>query len=539
MKHTMQDQALTIGTLFRRAERPFGDKRIHSAERGEIIVTTYAAWAERTRRLASGLIGLGLSPGARVATFAWNSVRHLEISFAAPLAGYVFHALNVRLPDAQLSYVVNDAEDELIFVDRTLLDRLLPLLDTFTTVRHIVVMDDVADTSADTRPGPAAFDYEDLLSGASEIELPVLEETLPASVSYTSGTTGNPKGVVYSHRSLWLHTMSMMQVDTIGLCESDTVLPLVPFFHANAWDLGYAATAAGADLVLPGADMSGPAVARLIEECGVTFSTGVPAIWTRVLPELRGRDTSRIRMLCSGGSAVPARLTNLCLELTGVPITQVWGMTETAAFSSIARSRPRLDDRDPVVQAAVSSSQGVPVAGIEFRITAEGTTEELPWDGMTVGELQCRGPWVISQYHGIDPAQATTPDGWFRTGDAACIDPDGYLRLKDRFKDLIKSGGEWIPSAELETSLIEHPDVIGVAVVAVPSDRWDERPIAVVVRTANSRVGAPGLREWLRPRVPKLWLPDEFHFVSELPATSVGKIDKKALRERFAQRTRP
>ncbi|AKA24416.1 hypothetical protein PCL1606_29650 [Pseudomonas chlororaphis] len=542
MQHTMQALPLTVAQLFRRAKRPFGQKRIYSAEPGALTVTTYTAWAERTERLASALRGMGLEDGARVGTFASSTVRHLEISFAAPLAGYVFHPLNVRLPEDQLCYVVNNAADEVIFVDSALLPRLVPLLGSLKSVRRLVVINEAGASPAaeSLPPGIGLSDYEELLAAAPASPYQVEDEMAAASVCYTSGTTGNPKGVVYSQRSLWLHAMSLLQADTAAISESDTVLPLVPFFHANAWDMGYAAVAAGADLVLPGADLSGPAIASLMERCRVTCATAVPALWSRILPELQGRDTSSLRMLCSGGSAVPTRLTQLCRELTGSPIMQVWGMTETGAYASMARRRPHIDPTDSAALAAVASSQGVPVAGVEFRIVQGETLQELPWDGESAGELQCRGPWVTRCYHGEqEPSASVTADGWFRTGDAASIDHEGYIRLRDRLKDLIKSGGEWIPSVELEAALESHPGVESAAVIGVPSERWDERPIAIITLVDGCSIAPEELLDWLRPRIVKFWLPDEIHVLLELPMTSVGKVDKKALRHSFALETRP
>jgi fatty-acyl-CoA synthase len=539
----MQTLPLTVEQLFRRAQRPFGQKRIYSSEPGGVTVTTYADWARRTEQLANALRGMGLEAGARVATFASNTIRHLEVSFAAPLSGYVFHPLNVRLPEDQLCYVVNDAADEVIFVDRALLTRLASLIGSLKTVRQVVVMNDGAESSAVDVAFPERIilsDYEQLIASSVASEFHVEDENCAASVCYTSGTTGNPKGVVYSQRSVWLHAMSLLQIDAAAISESDTVLPLVPFFHANAWGLGYAAVAAGADLVLPGSDMSGQAVASLMENCRVTCATAVPALWSRILPELHGRDASHLRMLCSGGSAVPARLTDLCRELTGNPIMQVWGMTETGAYASMARSRPHIDPGDPAAQSAVTSSQGVPVAGVDFRIVRGDTLEELPWDGESTGELQCRGPWVIRGYHGEgEPSASVTSDGWFRTGDAASIDHEGYIRLRDRLKDLIKSGGEWIPSVELEAALQAHPSVESVAVIGVPSERWDERPIALITLVKDCDIAPGELLDWLRPRIVKFWIPDEIHVLQELPITSVGKVDKKALRHSFALEMRP
>ncbi|MGR6029964.1 long-chain-fatty-acid--CoA ligase [Rhodococcus erythropolis] len=544
MKHTMQDTPLTLALLFRRAERLFGHKRIQVAGPTSVETTTYSEWATGTRKLIGVLDALQVPLGARVATFSWNNRDHLALSFAVPGSGRVFHALNFRLTDEQLSFVVNDAEDDVIFVDRSLLPRLAPQLPTFKSVRHVVVVDDVPATELDIPSIPehiTVSEMADLCATAVEVDPCVNDENAAAAICYTSGTTGNPKGVVYSHRAMWLHAMALLQVDTTGINERDAVLLLVPFFHANAWGLGYAAVAAGSDLVLPGRDLSGPVIAELIEVCGVTISTAVPAVWSRILPELRGRDVSSLRMLCSGGSAVPARLTELCRSLTGQPIMQVWGMTEMISFASMARTRPHNDSGSAVESAKIASSQGIPVPGVEFRIVKEGTEDELLWDGVAAGELQCRGPWVTARYHGEgETTIAATDDGWFHTGDSASIDPDGYVRLRDRLKDLIKSGGEWIPSAELEVVLLKHPSVTAAAVIGVPSLRWDERPVAcITIADDEGAVDQSVLLDWLRPQVAKLWLPDEILVLPELPVTSVGKIDKKALRARFATTERP
>ncbi|WP_433193090.1 long-chain-fatty-acid--CoA ligase [Nocardia sp. CA-107356] len=541
MKHTMQDVPLTVDQLFRRVERYSAHRTITEAHNDTFVETSIRHWAQRTRRLAGALAGMALPNGTPVATFAANTIRHVELSYAVPGSGLVLHPINVRLPADQLTYILNHAQDAVVFVDRSLLDRLNPVLANTPSVRRIVVMDD-GDPTADIDPvsaSPVPVDnYEELIATADLVDLQVSDETLPATICYTSGTTGNPKAVVNSHRTLWLHTMSLLQADTAGICERDTVLPLVPIFHASAWGLCYAALTAGANLVLPGADLSGPAVARLIEQCRVTFATAVPTVWSRILPELRDRDTSAVRMFCAGGSAVPARLSGLCRELTGSPLVQVWGMTETNAFAAMTRVRAHLDPTDLAAVQAVSETQGIASPGVEFRIVGEDSDHELEWDGVAVGELQCRGPWVTARYHGDTAPHASTPDGWFRTGDTAVIDPDGYVRLRDRLKDLIKSGGEWISSLELEVAIQRYPGVESVAVIGVPSERWDERPIACVVPVAGGSVEAHELLAWLRSQVAKFCVPDEIHLLVELPMTSVGKIDKKALRALYASEIR-
>ncbi|MEV6360520.1 long-chain-fatty-acid--CoA ligase [Nocardia asteroides] len=541
MKHTMQDVPLTVDQLFRRAERYSAHRTITEARHDMFVETSMRDWAHRTRRLAGALAGMALPIGTAVATFAANTIRHVELSFAVPGSGLVLHPINVRLPADQLTYILDHAQDAVVFVDRSLVERLIPVLANTPSVRRIVIMDDGGEPAgadfASSSPVPVD-DYEDLLASAEPVDLHVGDETLPATICYTSGTTGNPKAVVNSHRTLWLHTMSLLQTDTAGICERDTVLPLVPIFHAGAWGLCYAALTAGADLVLPGPDLSGPAIARVIVQRRVSFATAVPTVWTRVLPELRERDTSAVRMFCAGGSAVPVRLSELCREVTGRPLVQVWGMTETNAFAAMTRVRAHLDPTDLAVVQAVSHTQGIASPGVEFRIVSEDSGRELEWDGAAVGELQCRGPWVTARYHGDTEPHASTADGWFRTGDTAVIDPDGYIRLRDRLKDLIKSGGEWISSLELEVAIQRYPGVESVAVIGVPSERWDERPIACVVPAAGGSVEPHELLSWLGSQVAKFCVPDEVHLLADLPMTSVGKIDKKALRALYAAEMR-
>ncbi len=544
MQGLMQDTPLTLPMMFRRAERLFGDKTVVTAGRkpadGPALLahTTYADWAVRTRRLGGALDGLGIGADARVGTFAWNNARHLELYFAVPCTGRVLHTLNIRLFADQLTYIVNHAEDEVIFVDRTLMGLLWPLVPAFTTVRHIVVMDDTgagAASAPDLPDDPRISDYEELLAAASPVEFAVTDENRAAAMCYTSGTTGNPKGVVYSHRSSVLHSMGAMLADGIGVSERDVVLPIVPMFHANSWGLAHAAVFAGANLVFPGPDMSPPAILDLIERQRVTLAAGVPTIWMGVLPLLDGRDVSSLTRIVGGGSAVPKALSEGYRAKIGLPILQAWGMTETSPLASVCGPRSTFDDWDDERLVDIRSTQGAAVAGVELRIVEPGSIEELPWDGEASGEIQARGPWIARDYYD-DPRsrESFTSDGWLRTGDVGTVTPEGYVRLVDRTKDLIKSGGEWISSVALENEIMAHPAVAEAAVIGIPDERWQERPLACVVRKPGTELGAEELLDWLRPKVARWWVPDGCVFIDEVPKTSVGKFSKKTLRDRFA-----
>ncbi len=550
MQGLMQNTPLTLPMMFRRAERHFGDKTIVTAGRkpadrpAPLERTTYADWAQRTRRLGGVLDALEISDDGRVATFAWNSARHLELYFAAPGSGRVLHTLNIRLFADQLSYIVNHAADEVIFVDRTLMGLLWPLVPTFKTVRYFVVMDDTGlAAAAPGAPGslpplpddPRIVDYEQLLAAAKPVDFEVADEDRAAAMCYTSGTTGNPKGVVYSHRSTVLHSMGAMMAGGIGVSERDVVLPVVPMFHANAWGLAHAAVFAGASLVFPGPDMTPPAIAELVERERVTLAAGVPTIWMGVLPLLEGRDLSALTRIACGGSAVPKALSEAYRAKIGRPILQAWGMTETSPLATVCGQRSTFDGRPEEELADIRATQGVSVPGVEVRIVEPGFTEELPWDGHASGEIQVRGPWIARDYYDdARSGESFTPDGWLRTGDVGTVSPEGYVRLLDRTKDLIKSGGEWISSVALENEIMAHPDVAEAAVIGISDERWQERPLACVVRTAGSDLTAEELLDWLRPKVAKWWLPDGCVFIDEVPKTSVGKFSKKTLRDRFA-----
>jgi fatty-acyl-CoA synthase len=538
----MQDFPLTLPHVFERAERLFADKDVVTVAATGRERTSYGTWAERARRLGGALDDLGVGADGRVATFAWNTARHLELYFAVPCTGRVLHTLNIRLFPEQLVYVANHAEDEVIFVDQSLARLLFPLVGQLTTVKHLVVMDDGTGDLPPLDGAAAVHDYETLVAAAEPVAFGVDDESRAASMCYTSGTTGNPKGVVYSHRSTVLHTLGVMAAGTLAIDEPDRVLPIVPMFHANAWGLAHAAVAAGASLIMPGPDLSPGAIAGLVESERVTVAAGVPTIWMGVLPELEGRDTGSLRSIVCGGSAVPKALSDAYEAAIGLPILQAWGMTETSPVGAVCNIKSTLDGAlGDDGRADLRSTVGQPAVGVEARITRPDSaqpTEPLPWDGATPGELQVRGPWIAAGYHD-DPRspESFSADGWLRTGDIATIDPHGYIRLVDRAKDVIKSGGEWISSVELENELMAHPQVSEAAVVGVPDARWGERPVACVVLrpeaepTADTKVD---LRAFLEPRVAKWWIPDDIVFLDQIPKTSVGKFSKKELRHLLA-----
>jgi len=539
MRGLMQDTPLTIVHLFDRAEKYHRDKSVMTANPRGSTRITYGEWAERTRRLGGVLDDLGISADGRVATFAWNTQRHLELYFAAPCTGRVLHTLNIRLFPEQLTYIVNHAHDEVIFADKSLLGLLLPLFPTFGCVKHLVLMDD-APGEVPQLPGVQVHDYEDLLAKAKPVEFRVDDENLAASMCYTSGTTGNPKGVVYSHRSTYLHTMGAMTVDSLGARESDIILPVVPMFHANAWGLAHAAVASGASLVMPGPDLSGKAIADLIVEEKVTVAAGVPTIWMAVLPELKGRDTSSLRAIPCGGSAVPKALSEGYREQTGLPILQAWGMTETSPIAAVC-NLSAADRLLPVAeQAELRTTVGQIAFGVDARVVEPGTTTPVAWDGETSGELQCRGNWIAATYYNDERAhESFTADGWLRTGDVATVDPVGRIRLVDRTKDLIKSGGEWISSVEIENELMAHPKIKEAAVIGVTHPKWSERPLACVVLNPGESMSKDEVLDHVRGSLAKWQVPDDVVFIDEVPKTSVGKFSKKTLRERFADYVLP
>jgi fatty-acyl-CoA synthase len=514
MDGLMMDRPLLVKQIAERAEAVFGDREVVARTQQGIERSTYGRVVERSRRLASALAGLGIGPGDRVATFAWNSLRHLELYLAVPSTGAVLHTLNVRLFEQDLHYIVEHADDRVIFLDASLAAGM-PRFEG--TAREILMPDGPGERGG-------ALDYEELVAGGDPgFDFPDLDENSAAAMCYTSGTTGRPKGVLYSQRSILLHTLGAGLPDSMGIREADSVMPVVPMFHAMAWGIPYVATMVGARQVLPGPDLSPRALAELIATEGVTWSAGVPTIWNGFLELDPPPDLSGVRELKAGGSAVPEPLIRAFDERFGVPMVQGWGMTETSPLAAASRLPAGVQLSDDEAY-ALRATQGRIMPLIEFRI-----------DEDSGGELQVRGPWIARAYY-RDPSgdEKFTADGWLRTGDVAQLERDAFIKLVDRTKDLVKSGGEWISSVELENALMAHPDVVEAAVIAVPDERWGERPCGCVVRRAGCDLDADGLRAHLGGQVPNWWIPERFEFIDEVPKTSVGKFDKKRLRARFA-----
>ncbi|MFG1998049.1 long-chain fatty acid--CoA ligase [Spirillospora sp. NPDC048911] len=530
MWSTMQDFPLTITSIMRYGTEVFGASEIATWTGDGTRRRTYAEVGERAARLAGALRSLGIDGDQRVATFMWNNTEHLEAYLAIPSMGAVLHTLNLRLFPDQLVYIANHAEDEVVLLDGTLIPLIAPMLPQLKTVKHVIVVGP-GDTAPLADAGKELHSYEDLLAAApASFDWPEIRERQAAAMCYTSGTTGNPKGVVYSHRSAYLHSMAICAGNAIGLTAADRVLPVVPMFHANAWGLPYAAVMAGADLVMPDRFLQGEPLVRLIETERPTVAGAVPTIWADVLRHTRehGSDLSSLRLVPCGGSAVPEALMRGFDEI-GVQIVQAWGMTETSPVATVAHA-PVGAEGEEMWRRRVT--QGRLLAGLEMRIVGDDDTV-LPNDGEAVGEVEIRGPWITGAYY-LDEDPAKFHDGWLRTGDVGTISPDGYLVLTDRAKDVIKSGGEWISSVELENHLMAHPDIIEAAVVGVPDDRWQERPLASVVVREGATVTADQLKEFMSDRIAKWQLPERWTFIAEVPKTSVGKFDKKVLRRRYA-----
>ena len=531
----MQDDfPLTLNHIRRRlASYNPGAEILTLQDDGSVLRAQHAQVAERVDRLARALTRLGVAQGERVGTFAWNTQRHLELYFAVPCMGAVLHTLNIRLFEEQLIYIINHAEDRVIFVDDSLVPLLEQLAPQLRCVNHYVVMGD-----GDAGALPGVLRYEELLEQAGPdpappFDYPELDERQAAALCYTSGTTGDPKGVLYSHRSISLHSTVALARDGTALSRADRVLAVVPMFHVNAWGLPYGAALAGADLILPDRFLQAEPLAKLISSERPTLMGCVPTIFADLLrhadahPEV---DLSSLSNAACGGSAVPRQMMKDYEERHGVSIFQAWGMTETSPVATY--SRPREGEHDDSYWDD-RAKQGRPLPWVELRLIGDGG--EVPWDGASTGEIQVRGPWVAAHYFDDHSEDEKFASGWLRTGDIAAVDENGFVQITDRAKDVIKSGGEWISSVELENELMSHPDVVEAAVIAKPDERWAERPLCCVVMREQTSAGAPELVEHLRGRVAKWWLPDEFAFVPEIPKTSVGKFDKKVLRVRLAE----
>ena len=529
----MQDYELSLQHVLWRLERLHQKKEVVTKrDQGVVDRMTNGEMVPRINRLAGALKRLGIKPGDRVATLAYNNHRHLELYYAVPCMGAVLHTLNLRLFPQHLEFIVNDAEDKVLFVDQPLIPLLKPLLGKIPSVQQIVLMTDTPAASHHEDGFGTLLDYEALLVAESEsYPWPKLSERMAAAMCYTSGTTGNPKGVVYSHRSQFLHTMGVLQGDSLGITEKDTVLPIVPMFHANSWGLPYACGMAGAKVLLPDRFMGdAKSIVELAEDEGATILAGVPTIWINTVAYLKesGKRLPKVHTVICGGSAIPRSLME-SMDSVGLRMLHAWGMTETSPLGSVAR--PRAGTR-PEDELAARLTQGPVSAGVEIRISDPATGEELPWDGVAFGEIQVRGPWIARGYHnGYDPGKLTE-DGWFRTGDVAKITPEGYVEIVDRTKDVIKSGGEWISSVELENAIMSHPKIMEAAVIGLAHPKWDERPIAYAVPKPEfkGKVTQEEVIDFLKDKVAKWWLPDEVRFIDEVPKTSVGKFDKKVLR---------
>jgi len=531
MFSTMQDFPLTITSIMRYGTTAFESGEVMTVTDAGLRRRSYAEVGRRTARLANALRRLGVDGDQRVATFMWNNAEHLEAYLAVPAMGAVLHTLNIRLFPDQLIYIANHAEDEIVLVDGSLIPLLARVLREMKTVRHVIVAGP-GDTAPLADMGKELHSYEDLLAAVPEtFDWPEdTDERQAAAMCYTSGTTGNPKGVVYSHRSMFLHSMSVCTGNALGMNQTDKVLPIVPMFHANAWGLPYAAVMAGASLLMPDRFLQAEPLVKVIESERPTISGAVPTIWGDVLRYARehGSDLTSLRLVPCGGSAVPESLMRGFDEI-GVRILHAWGMTETSPLASVAHP-PYRSSGDEAWQYRMT--QGRYLCGLEVRIVGDGDVV-MPSDGESVGEIEIRGAWITGAYH-KDEDPARFHDGWLRTGDVGTISPDGFLVLTDRAKDVIKSGGEWISSVELENHLMSHPDVLEAAVCGVPDDRWQERPLASVVLRPDATATAAELREFIAIRVAKWQVPERWTFISEVPKTSVGKFSKRTLRDMYA-----
>lgn len=530
----MMTAPLLISSLIDHAARYHGDTRILSVNTGGgMEETTWRGVAANARRLGSALTAMGLEPQARCATIAWNNRRHLEIYFGTSGAGFVCHTINPRLFPEQLVYIINHAEDRVLFIDETFVPLVAKLRDQFTTLKSIVLMGPMTDAAAAAIPG--IMSYDDLVAGGdADFVWPVFDETTASSLCYTSGTTGNPKGVLYSHRSTLLHSFAANTADGLAITSRDVVLPVVPMFHVNAWGVPYCAAMVGAQLVLPGPNLDGESLVRLIDDQKVTVALGVPTIWLGLLGHARaaGSKLATLERTVVGGSACPPSMITTFREEYSVDTIHAWGMSEMSPLGSV--NRPLAKHRELPVedQHRVRESQGRPPFGVELKIVGDDG-QDLPHDGRTQGDLMVRGHWVLDSYFRMQDAPILK-DGWFPTGDVATLDADGFLTIRDRSKDIIKSGGEWISSVELENIAIAHPQLSDAAVVGVAHPKWDERPILVAVPAPGQSPDPDDLLAFFDGKIAKWQVPDKVVFIDVLPRNATGKVLKRNLRDQFS-----
>jgi fatty-acyl-CoA synthase len=532
MEGLMMDFPLTLAHLFERVGTYFPSTELVTREPDKSISrTTYGAWHRRVQQLANALVRLGVKPGDRVATLAWNTTRHLEVYFAVPLTGAVLHTLNPRLSPQDLAYIVNHAGDSVLVVD----DVLLPVWEKFAKdvkPRHVIAMGHGA------APPPGVIDYEALLAPeAPSFAIPKLEEGQALGMCYTSGTTGRPKGVLYSHRAVVLHSLACALPDALGLGQDDVMMPVVPMFHVNAWGLPFTATLTGTKQVFPGPNLDPASLLGLVASEKVSFTAGVPTIWLAILDALdkapKAFDVSSLKVMVVGGAAAPQTMIEGFEKRHGLHVLHAWGMTEMTPVGTVSRLKPAQRALPDAERFRIRAQQGAPVPFVEIRALDENG-KQVPWDGKSMGELHVRGPWIARSYF-QNPVEADkfTADGWFRTGDIVTLEPEGSMRITDRSKDLIKSGGEWISSQDLENALMGHPAVKEAAVIGVAHPRWGERPVACVVLREGATATVPELRAFLEARFAKYQIPDAFVFMEQIPRTAVGKFRKTALRDQL------
>jgi acyl-CoA synthetase (AMP-forming)/AMP-acid ligase II len=532
MNGLMMDFPLTLMAIFRRAEQLFGHQEIVSRNADKSIHRyRLAEWADRTRRLAGALRALGVRPGDRVGTLAWNHGRHLEAYFGIPLAGGVLHTLNLRLHHDELAFIVNHADDRVVIVDANLLplwEKVRPLLNAQPI--EIVVGPHAGGV-------PSALDYDSLIARTAPLpDQPDPDEKTALAMCYTTGTTGAPKGVVYSHRAIVLHTLGQSLAGVMAICENDVVCPIVPMFHVNAWGMPFAAIMTGAKIVMPGPHLDAANIVDLFAREKVTITGGVPTIWIGVLQLLdanpKAYDLSSMRAMFVGGSAVPQAMIEAFEARHGLQIIHAWGMTEMSPLGTIAHLPPSMSGDPDEKKYKYRAKQGRPAPFVEIRARNENGL--VAWDGNTMGELEVRGPWIAAAYYDrTDCGDRFTDDGWFKTGDIVTIDASGTLQMQDRAKDVIKSGGEWISSVALECALMGHAAVAEAAVIPVNHPKWGERPLAAVVLKPGTSATPDELRSYLAPQFPRFWMPDAFEFIDAIPRTSAGKFKKSELRQRF------